>query len=78
MKESKLIQMAKKVETLGSVVQTLLTEVNNLKTLSFGNSKIIQNMPDYNEAIDKLKEEAKAETRLEILNKDESEKKMEI
>ena len=35
-------------------------------------------MPDYNEAIDKLKEEAKAETRLEILNKDESEKKMEI
>ena len=78
MKESKLIQMAKKVETLGSVVQTLLTEVNNIKTLSFGNSKIIQNMPDYSEAIDKLKEEAKAETRLEILNKDESEKRMEI
>ena len=70
--------MAKKVETLGSVVQTLLTEVNNLKTLSFGNSKVIQNMPDYNKIIDKLKEEAKAETRLEILNKDESEKKMEI
>ena len=76
MKESKLIQMAKKVETLGSVVQTLLTEVSNLKTLAFGNSKVIQNMPDYTETIEKLKEEAKTETRLEIINNDESEKKM--
>ena len=78
MKESKIIEIKNKVETLGSVVQTLLTEVNNLKTLSFGNSKVIQNMPDYNEAIDKLKEEAKAETRLEILNENESEKNLEI
>tara|TARA_B100001093_G_scaffold512400_1_gene582175 strand:+ start:760 stop:996 length:237 start_codon:yes stop_codon:yes gene_type:complete len=78
MKESKIIEIKNKVETLGSVVQTLLTEVNNLKTLSFGNSKVIQNMPDYNEAIEKLKEEAKAETRLEILNENESEKNLEI
>ena len=39
----------------------LLGEVNHLKTLSFGNSKIIKNMPDYEEAIEKLKEESAGE-----------------
>ena len=78
MKESKIIEIKNKVETLGSVVQALLTEINNLKTLAFGNSKVIKNMPDYEEAIEKLKEEAKTETRLEILNKNESEKNLEI
>ena len=34
-----------------------MMEVNHLKTLSFGNSKIIKNMPDYEEALEKLKNE---------------------
>ena len=55
MKEQVLIQMKNKIETLGSVVQTLMVEVDRLKTLSFGTSKIVKNMPDYEEAIDKLK-----------------------
>jgi coenzyme F420-reducing hydrogenase delta subunit len=61
MKEQVLVQMKNKIETLGSVVQTLMIEVDRLKTLSFGNSKIIKSMPDYEEAIDKLKEEAAEE-----------------
>jgi coenzyme F420-reducing hydrogenase delta subunit len=62
MKEQALVQMKNKIETLGSVVQTLMIEVDRLKTLSFGNSKIIKSMPDYEEAIDKLKKEAAEET----------------
>ena len=58
MKEQVLIQMKNKIETLGSVVQTLMMEVDHLKTLSFGTSKIVKNMPDYEEAIEKLKAEA--------------------
>ena len=57
MKESTLIEMKNKIETLGSIAQTLMTEVNHLKTLSFGNSQIIKNMPDYEEALEKLKNE---------------------
>lgn len=57
MKESTLIEMKNKIETLGSIAQTLMAEVNHLKTLSFGNSQIIKNMPDYEEAIEKLKKE---------------------
>ena len=68
MKESKLIEMKNKIETLGSVVQTLMLELDHVKTLSFGNSKVIKSMPDYEEAIEKLKAQvtekasAKAET----------------
>ena len=62
MKEQVLVQMKNKIETLGSVVQTLMIEMDRLKTLSFGNSKIIKSMPDYEEAINKLKEEAAKET----------------
>ena len=62
MKESKLIEMKNKIETLGSVVQTLVLELDRVKTLSFGNSKVIKSMPDYEEAIEKLKKEAAEET----------------
>ena len=61
MKEQTLIEMKNKIEMLGSAVQTLMIEIDHLKTLSFGNSKIIKSMPDYEEAIDKLKAEATEE-----------------
>lgn len=61
MKEQVLIQMKNKIETLGSVVQTLMMEVDHLKTLSFGTSKIVKSMPDYEKAIEKLKAEATEE-----------------
>ena len=61
MKEQTLIEMRNKVETLGSIVQMLIVEMDRVKTLSFGNSKIIKNMPDYAEALEKLKQDSKIE-----------------
>jgi|TARA_R100000479_G_scaffold159430_1_gene96602 hypothetical protein len=61
MKESELIRMKRQIEVLGSITQTLMTELDNLKTLSFGTSQIIKNMPDYEEAIEKLKKESARE-----------------
>lgn len=55
MKESKLIEMQRKIEVLGSITQGLMKEIEHLKTLSFGNSKIIKDLPGYEEAIEKLK-----------------------
>jgi hypothetical protein len=65
MKEQVLIQMKNKIETLGSVVQSLMMEMDRLKTLSFGTSKIVKNMPDYEEAIEKLKAQANDEASAE-------------
>lgn len=62
MKETTLVQMKNKIETLGSITQSLLIEVQNLRTLSFGNSKLLKAMPNYEEAIEKLKAEAAKET----------------
>jgi len=68
MKESKLIEMKNKVETLGGVANQLIREVNNIKQLAIGTLETIKQMPDYEEAIEKLKLKAK----------DEEEKKVEV
>ena len=57
MKESKLIEMRNKVETLGGVCNQLIKEINNIKQLAVGTLETIKCMPDYEEAIDKLKKE---------------------
>ena len=61
MKESKLIEMRNKVETLGGVANQLIREVNKIKQLALGTLETIKCMPDYEEAIEKLKEKAKNE-----------------
>ena len=58
MKESKLIEMRNKVETLGGVANQLIREINNIKQLAVGTLETIKQMPDYDEAIKKLKEQA--------------------
>jgi len=58
MKESKLIEIRNKVETLGGVANQLIREVNNIKQLALGTLETIKQMPDYEEAINKLKEQA--------------------
>jgi len=68
MKESKLIEMKNKIETLGSAIQFLMQENARLKDLSVGTLEAIKCMPDYEEAIEKLKKKVK----------DGEEKKMEI
>ena len=59
MKESKLIEMQKRIETLGAAVNRLVQELTHLKDLSVGTMELIKCMPDYDEALDKLKEDYK-------------------
>ena len=58
MKEQTLIEMRNKIETLGGVANQLIKEVNNIKQLALGTLETIKQMPDYEEAINKLKEQA--------------------
>ena len=65
MKESKLIEMQNKLETLGAAVTRLVNEVTNLKDLSIGTMGLVKKLPDYEKALEELKEQYKK-------NKDES------
>ncbi len=55
MKEQTIIEMKNKIETLGKAVQFLMQEVPQLKDLAVGTLETIKQMPDYEEAIEKLK-----------------------
>ena len=70
MKESKLIEMKNKVEALTRVVQQLITELQFTREVAVGTLETIKLMPDYEEALDKLKKE--------VTNKDEDTKKAEV
>jgi len=56
MKEQTLIEMKNKIETLGQAAQFLMQETKNLKDLAVGTLETIKQMPDYEQAIEKLKE----------------------
>ena len=53
--------MRNKVETLGGVANQLIREINNIKQLAVGTLETIKRMPDYEEAIEKLKAETTEE-----------------
>jgi predicted ATP-grasp superfamily ATP-dependent carboligase len=67
MKESKLIEMQNRVEALGGAVTRLINEVNNLKDLSIGTMELVKKLPDYDKALEDLKEQYKKDK-----DKDES------
>ena len=56
MKESKLIEMSNKIDTLGSAMNRVVQQLTNLKDLSIGTMELIKELPDYQLALDKLKE----------------------
>ena len=56
MKEQTLLTMKNKVESLTNVIQHMLQEMNNLKDLSVGTLETLKLMPDYDKALEKLKE----------------------
>ena len=68
-KQSRVDLIEKKIQALINVVQQLLDENAYLKDLSVGTLETIKQMPDYEEAINKLKEkvteEASAKTETE-------------
>jgi len=55
MKESTLLEMKKKIESLTNVVQFLMNEVNHLRELGIGSLETIKLMPGYEDAINELK-----------------------
>jgi len=58
-KQSKTDHQAKQIQALINVVQQLLDETAYLKDLAVGTLETIKCMPDYDEAIKKLKEKVK-------------------
>jgi len=61
MKESKLIEMQKKIESLGRIAELLLGEVSSMKTLSYGTHETLKLMPGYEQAIEQIKEKVAEE-----------------
>ena len=55
MKESKLIAMSNKVDTIGAAMNRVVQEIGNLKDLSIGTMELIKEFPDYEQSLEKLK-----------------------
>ncbi len=60
-KQSRVDLLEKKIDALIRVVQQLLDENAYLKDLAVGTLETIKLMPDYDKAIEELKEKAAAE-----------------
>lgn len=58
MKEQTLLEMKNKVETLGSVLTRMMQEMEHLRDLSIGTMELVKKFPDYEAAIEELKQEA--------------------
>tara|TARA_E500000178_G_C16337909_1_gene451945 strand:+ start:179 stop:400 length:222 start_codon:yes stop_codon:yes gene_type:complete len=59
MKETKLLEMQNKLESLGAAVNKLISEVTNLKDLSVGTLELVKRLPDYEKALEILKDNYK-------------------
>ena len=57
MKESKLLEMQNKIETLGNVLNILSKEVSYIKDLSVGTMRLLKKIPGYKDALEELKDE---------------------
>lgn len=72
-KQSRIDSLEKRMAAVTNVLQQLINELNNVKTISMGAMQTIKEMPDYDEAIDKLMKKneemqqvSKGEAKLEI------------
>ena len=59
MKEQTLIEMKNKIQSLTNVVQHMMNELEYLRTVSMGTFETIKHMPDYEEALGKIKQKVK-------------------
>jgi len=56
MKESKLLEMQNKIQSLTNVISFLMQENDSLRTLSVGTLETVKLMPGYDKAIKDLQE----------------------
>jgi hypothetical protein len=61
MKENELVMMRNKIESLTRIIDFMLTELENTKTMSVGVYQLIKEMPGYEHAISLISEKAKEE-----------------
>ena len=61
MKENELVMMKNKIESLTRILDFMLTEIDNTKTMSVGVYQLIKEMPGYEHAISLISEKAKEE-----------------
>jgi hypothetical protein len=70
MKEQTLVEMKNKVDAITRVLQQMIYEQDNLRTLSIGMMETIKLMPGYDDAIkqitEKTKEQVEDAPRLEV------------
>jgi hypothetical protein len=60
-KQSRVDLVEKKIKALTNVMQGIMDEMARMKDLSIGTLETVKLMPDYGEALDKLKENLKKE-----------------
>ena len=70
MKESTLLDMKKKIESIGRILQHLINETTHLRELGVGTLETIKLMPGYEEALGKLKEQIKQNEKDGIVKQD--------
>lgn len=58
MKEKNLIDMQRKVEAVGNVLQQIIAELEQLKTLAVGNMELTKLLPGYDDALEEMKQKA--------------------
>ena len=56
MKESTLLEMKNKIESIGRILQHLINENNHLRELGVGTLETLKLMPGYDKALEQLKE----------------------
>ena len=60
-KQSRTDALEKRMAAVTNVLQQLINEVNNLKTMVFGHQEILKQLEGYDNAIEKLKEKVAKE-----------------
>tara|TARA_R110000868_G_scaffold245309_1_gene501804 strand:+ start:182 stop:388 length:207 start_codon:yes stop_codon:yes gene_type:complete len=64
MKENELVMMRNKIESLTRIVDFMLTEIENTKTMAVGVYQLTKEMPGYEDAIAAISEKAKEEQQI--------------
>jgi hypothetical protein len=79
MKEQTLLEMKNKVDAITRILQQLIYEQDNLRTLSVGTLETVKLLPGYEDAIKEMTEKAKAQAAMkEIVADEQEEKKLEV
>ena len=60
-KQSRTDALEKRMAAVTNVLQQLINEINNLKTMVFGQQEILKQLPGYEDAIEKIKEKVAKE-----------------